>query len=159
METGKKNATKEDKKENIIRRVLELLRYTTSSLISITVEYLIYIPLILWALPGHPVICFNISRTVGSTINFAINEIFVFEHPKNGLLNRMFKHYLLVVAIAFIANWMIVLLYDYFGVGEIFSKLITDTTLFFVRLIAQKLWVFRCRKLKKSRVFVNHRRK
>ena len=150
METENRNTVKEVKKQNIIRRVFEFLRYTTSSLISTAVEYVLYIPLILWALPGHPVICFNISRAVGSTINFAINERFVFVHPQKGLLHRLLKHYFLVVAIAFVANWMIVLLYDYFGVGEIFSKLITDTTLFFVRLIAQKLWVFGHRKKSKQ---------
>jgi putative flippase GtrA len=138
----RENPSKGLKKQNIIKRLLLFLRYTTSSFVSTLAEYFIYIPLVWWLLPGHPVISFNISRAFGSALNFLINEKFVFEHPKQGRLKRMLKHYCLVVAIAFCANWMIVFLYDYLEIGELMSKLITDVSLFFVRLVGQKLWVF-----------------
>lgn len=143
----------------------EKITYTVSSLIATGVDYAGY--LLTLSLLRHSLhltewpieifgwsfsvldlnIAYTIGRAISSVENFFFNDIIVF-HRKGGgsVWSRMGKYMLLVLLVAIVGNFILGGVSSVIPDQELWSKVITDVTMFIVSYYGQKLFVFREKK-------------
>jgi len=86
------------------------------------------------------------ARVVSSIINYFINRHLVFKNRENAL-SSFIKYYILVVVILLVNMGLMDLFNLILGVGLFWTKIITELILFSFSFIAQRMFVFKKKKI------------
>jgi len=117
-----------------------LFRYTSASLISALVDYIVFIAVF----PILKNILFSTytSRLVSLFVNYSLVRNNVF-YSKNKIANTFPKYLLLVIISGFLSASLIYCFHTYIGISIIVSKIIAETGLYFLNFSIQKKYIFK----------------
>ena len=128
-----------------LRVFSRVVRYTASSLASTAVDYALY--LVLAALPLEVALCFAISKSISSILNYQLNCRAVFRTRPSAA--SAFA-YAALVAFSLLAGSPAVFFLTGAGLGNFLAKLIVDLVLFAFNYLVQKHVIFRRKKKEKT---------
>lgn len=124
----------------------EMLKFSLSSLVSSVIDiglFAIFIQLLSTNSIQMDLLCATVfARLISSTINFSLNKKYVFGIVGSTSMQLAKYYFLCVLQMAF--SWLILssltlLIYDHI----VLLKIITDTFLFFISYMVQRLFIFR----------------
>lgn len=127
---------------NIIKT---FILFAASSLSCTAVDYITFTLLYTYLLETSTASYF-FARIISSNMNFMINRKFVFKHngrTRKELMLSMVKYYTVVLSVLIIAQASMFFFADTMGLNAYITKVITDSTLFFVNYTLQKKIVFK----------------
>lgn len=125
----------------------EVLKFSASSLIGFSIDFLIYSLLTLLKVDWvyWLIACNIIARIISASVNFAINYKLVF-HSKTKLWKTIIKYVILAIFILSLDTVLLWLLVKGVNFNEFGAKAIVEVIMFSLSWIIQRLFVFRKRK-------------
>ena len=129
-------------KENMKKEMINVLKFTFSSLSSYIGELLIFVFLITWLKPlmGHfsIIIATVIGRTCSSIYCYYFNSRLIFESKEASPMG----YYILIVVQMLLSAVLVYLLSHMILIKETYMKMFVDTILFVISYFIQKKYIF-----------------
>ena len=118
-----------------------ILKFSASSYISFLVDYFLFL-FLLYSVQVKSLILANVlARAVSSTVNFYINNKYVFKN-RESILKKYLKYISLVVFIL-ILNTIVLKILTSFGIKAFLAKIITEILMFIISYNVQKNLIFK----------------
>jgi len=114
-------------------------RFMFSSFTAALIDFLVF--MLVYSITKNILSSLIGSRIIASLVNFFINRRLVF-HRRQGFGFSLIKYYILVCFIAILSYLLISLLHTKMGISIPLSKIMAETTLFFVSFSLQRNYVF-----------------
>lgn len=121
-----------------------MLAFISASLISLAVDYGIYILLDFFPLSAQT--DYAIARLLSSVVNFSLNRSLVFR-SKGSLFAQLISYYALAAVLLFLGIWSVRWL-SQCGMNRYVAKLLTDAVLFAFSFFIQRSFIFRSKAAK-----------
>jgi putative flippase GtrA len=121
--------------------VNQLAKYATVALLSATSDWLVFTAL--FAGLGWPILAQGISRIVGGTVSFSINKYWSFDSRHHDRTLSEAWRFLILFILSYVLSLSLFSALTYSGIWPYWSKLMTDTSCFFVNFVVMRLWVYR----------------
>lgn len=126
-------------------RVVEFIKFSMSSLGSTVVDLSLFAMMVFFLrgiTPQHYIfISTVVARVVSVIVNYNINAKLVFKGEDNRKL-PFFKYITLAVFDMLASALLVTILVQYFSWNETLTKMLVDSSLFFVGFLIQKIYIF-----------------
>ncbi len=117
-----------------------LFRYTSASLLSAIVDYIVFIGV--YPIINNILLSTYTSRLVSLFVNYFLVRNSVF-YSKNKIVSTFPKYLLLVIISGFLSASLIYCFHNYIGISILLSKIIAETGLYFMNFAIQKKYIFK----------------
>lgn len=117
-----------------------LFRYTSASLLSAIVDYIVFIGV--FPILNNILLSTYTSRLVSLFVNYFLVRNSVF-YSKNKIISTFPKYLLLVIISGFLSATLIYCFHNYVGISILLSKIIAETGLYFMNFAIQKKYIFK----------------
>ncbi len=124
-----------------IRIYIDILKFSASSFLSFCVDFLAYSLLILCIGDAYAAVCNIAARIISATVNFSLNQCFVFK-GRGKLLKNALKYATTAVVILLI-NTLLLHLLTMLNMNALVAKLIVEVLLFAGSFLVQRTLVFK----------------
>jgi glycosyltransferase involved in cell wall biosynthesis len=124
-----------------IRVYLPIILFSGSSILSGILDFILLI--LIQHLSANLFLSVLIARICSSVFNYTVNRRFVFSHNKRSNLYSSLPKYFTLVIIVFLLNYGLLHIYHIeIGMSLIFSKLLTEASIFLFSFWAQRKYVY-----------------
>jgi glycosyltransferase involved in cell wall biosynthesis len=121
------------------RLVFVLLRYVMASLLTASVDYLVFLGV--YPFLGNLLVSVYLARLVSIVVNYTLTRNSVF-YSKEKIWVTLPRYLALVLVSGFVASRLITVIESNFGLNVVFAKMASELILYFVNFTIMNRWVY-----------------
>jgi putative flippase GtrA len=124
-----------------VKFTVQFMKYVIVAALSAASDWLVFI--LIMAIIGRPLPAYGSARIVGAIVSFFVNKHWSFQSPDHRRTAIEGGRFLVLFAASYSLALALFSALTMGGLNPYWSKLVADTTCFFVNFVIMRYWVYR----------------